>query len=46
MGRLVVEGVALDEKNIMSGVGVGGDFFFFLCQGAPKSLSMLTAAMK
>ena len=29
MGRLVVEGVALDEKNIMSGVGVGGDFFFF-----------------
>ena len=47
MGRLVVEGVALDEKNIMSGVGVGGDFFFFfICQGAPKSLSMLTAAMK
>ena len=29
MGRLVVEGVALDEKNSMSGGGVGGDFFFF-----------------
>ena len=33
MGRLVVEGVALDEKNIMSGVGVGGDFFFFYVKG-------------
>ena len=36
MGRLVVEGVALDEKNIMSGVGVGGDFFFFFMSRGSK----------
>ena len=28
MGRVMVEGVALDEKNIMSGVGIGGEFFY------------------
>ena len=36
MGRLVVEGVALDEKNIMSGVGVGGYFFFFFMSRGSK----------
>ena len=36
MGRLMVEGVALDEKNIMSGVGVGGDFFFFFMSRGSK----------
>ena len=27
MGRVMVEGVALDEKNIMIGVGTGGEIY-------------------
>ena len=44
MGRVMVEGVALDEKNIMSGVGIDDEVF--LCQGVPKSQPMVTVAMK